>query len=226
VIGTTSVQSFTDDNYSTEEVTCYRITYTDLCDNESSSIIESCPIQLTGTLQNDNSVELNWSAYTGWQNGVLNYTVEKYTEDGVLLQSFDAGGSTTFTDNTNDPANQIYVYVIKANAVDPTLNQSVSNVITVIKSPNIFYPSAFTPNGDGLNDSFVVYGQYVEDFRMFIYNRWGELIFTTTDMDQGWDGTFNGKVVPEGTYVFNADLTDLTGRTYNRAGSVLLLRKK
>jgi gliding motility-associated-like protein len=226
VIGTTASQTFIDNNYSTEEATCYRITYTDLCDNESEPSNEACPIQLTGSLQDDNSVLLNWSAYSGWQNGVLNYTVEKYTQDGILLQSFDAGSSLTLTDDTDDPTNQIYVYVVKANAADPALNQSVSNTITIIKDPNIFYPSAFTPNGDGLNDNFHVYGQYVSGFRMLVYNRWGELIFVTTNMDQGWDGTFNGKVVPEGTYVFNADLTDLLGRTFNRSGSVLLLRKK
>ena len=225
-IGTTNSQTFTDSDYSTEEATCYRITYVDLCENQSLSVIESCPIQMTATLQNDNSVVISWTAYPGWQNGVLSYTVEKYGEDGTFIQSFDAGTSTTFTDNVDDPLTQIYVYVVKANAVDLFLNQSVSNAVTIIKSPNIFYPAAFTPNGDGLNDNFNVMGQYVTNFQMFIFNRWGELLYTTTDMDQGWDGTFNGKIVPEGTYVFNADLTDLAGRTFNRSGSVLLLRKK
>ncbi len=225
-IGTATSQTFTDSNYSTEEATCYRITYVDLCGNQSLSVIEGCPIQMTATLQNDNSVVINWTAYPGWQNGVLNYSVEKYSEDGIFMQSFDAGTSTSFTDNVIDPLTQVYVYVVKANAIDPFLNQSVSNTVTIIKSPNIFYPTAFTPNGDGLNDNFNVTGQYVNNFQMFIFNRWGELLYTTTNMDEGWDGTFNGKVMPEGTYVFNADLTDLAGRTFNRSGSVLLLRKK
>lgn len=226
VIGVTPSQTFTDDTYSTEEPVCYRITYVDACDNQSLSSVEGCPIQMTATLQSDNSVDLNWTGYSGWQNGVVGYTIEKYTQDGTLIQSIDAGASTTFTDNSNDPANQVYVYVVKANAVDASLNQSVSNTVTVIKSPNIFYPTAFTPNGDGRNDNFIIMGQYVADFQLFIFNRWGELLYTTTDMTEGWDGTFKGKVMPEGSYIFNADLTDLSGRTFNRSGSVMLLRKQ
>lgn len=227
-IGTANTQTFTDSNYSNddENAVCYRVTYVDLCDNQSPSLVDACPIQLSGVLGTANDVTLNWTTYTGWQSGVQNYTIEKYSESGTLLQTFDAGTATSFTDNVDDPSNQIYVYVVRANASNAALNQSVSNTIRVIKDPTIFYPTAFTPNGDGLNDNFQVMGQYIVEFRMNIFNRWGELIFSTEDIAQGWDGTLNGKIVPEGTYVFDADLTDLAGRTFNRAGPFVLLRKR
>lgn len=224
--GVSDATSFVDNAYSTEEPSCYRITYTDRCDNTSPAAIDACPILLTGEQQDDNSVLLNWTAYEGWALGVQGYVVEKYTDGGFLLATFDAGLNTTYTDNTDDPIHQVHIYVVKATAVEGGLGQAVSNAVTITRDPNLSYPNTFTPNGDGLNDQFVVYGQFINDFRLSIFNRWGELIFTTDDISQGWDGTRNGEPMPEDTYAFRADLIDNLGRTFNETGGVLLLRKK
>ena len=225
LLSKTTAQQITDDAYVSDFLLCYRINYEDGCGNMSAVGIDVCPIVLTGTLAADNSITLNWSAYTGWVNGVSNYVVEKYDATGILLQTFNTGTSTTFEDNTDDPANQLYVYVVLANANDTGLGQAISNEITMIKEPHLVYPAAFTPNGDNLNDVFVVFGQFVEKFEMNIFNRWGELLFTTSNLETGWDGKFKGTTQPEGTYAFIANLTDQTGRTFKRSGSVVLLRK-
>ncbi len=222
----TAVTQFTDNDYATSGQFCYRINYEDVCDNASSVGVDVCPIRLAGSIDSDNSIDLNWSTYTGWVNGVSDYTVEKYDGQGVPLQTFNVGTATTLEDNTSDPINQLYVYVVKADANDPGLGQAVSNEVTVIKEPHLFYPKAFTPNGDNLNDVFTVFGEYIVDFEMKIFNRWGELLFTTSAIEQGWDGRFKGTVQTEGTYTFVANLTDLAGRTFNRSGSVVLLRKE
>src|SRR5690606_34260898 len=104
---------------------CYRINYLDQCNNQSSMSIEACPIVLTGAVQNDNSIVLNWDAYTGWQNGVANYSVAKYAQNGSLLQTFNTGTATTLTDDVSDPVNQVYVYVVTATATDGGLTASV-----------------------------------------------------------------------------------------------------
>lgn len=217
---------FTDADYRTDGVYCYQINYTDLCDNVSSTGVESCPIRLSASIANDNSITLNWSAYTGWENGVTEYIVDKYDGEGVPLQTFNVGTATTFKDASSDPDNQLFVYVVTANANDGGLGQSISNEVTAIKEPNLFYPKAFTPNGDNLNDVFYVFGQYLVEFELNIFNRWGELLFSTNDISKGWDGKFRGNMQPEGTYTFIANLTDLSGRTFKRSGSVVLLRKK
>ncbi len=68
---------------------------------------------------------------------------------------------------------------------------------------NFSLPTAFTPNGDGLNDRLVLIGgQHVKSIDLKIYDRWGSLIFTTTDPKMGWDGTFNGHPVEMGTYFY------------------------
>lgn len=221
-----SLPPFADPGYATEGGHCYSISYKDECGNDSPPGIEVCPIRLTGDLGDNNVITLNWTEYAGWRNGVDNYVVEKYDGNGNFMQIFQAGTELTLTDNANDPLNQVYIYIVRANANEFGLGQAVSNAVMIIKDPNIYYPAAFTPNGDNLNDLFRVFGQYIINFEMRIFNRWGELMFTTRDMEEGWDGTFNGREMPEGTYVFVAEISDLAGRVHERSGSVHLLRKR
>jgi gliding motility-associated-like protein len=61
---------------------------------------------------------------------------------------------------------------------------------------------------------------------MKIFNRWGEMMYTTDDLTgAGWDGTYKGTLMPEATYVFKANITDLLGRNIERSGSFFLIRK-
>lgn len=226
LLKTTREFGTTDEEYTPESGYCYRVSYVDVCDNQSELSIEACPVVLTGNLESDNTVNLSWTDYTGWQNGVSNYVVDKYNERGQLLGSFDAGISLSYLDDTEDLTTQVYVYVIRAIPTDGSVTPSVSNRITVIKNPNLFYPTSFTPNDDALNDIFNVFGQYITDFQMDIFNRWGELMFTTSNLSEGWDGKYKGNPMPEGTYTFVANITDLAGRNFKRSGTVVLLRKK
>jgi gliding motility-associated-like protein len=225
LVSTSTALTYSDPTYLTENKTCYKVSYTDVCNNKSALSLEACPIRLAGGLAKDNSINLSWSAYTGWRDDVSEYLVEKYSQAGKLLQTVSAGTSTSFLDDAQDLTTQIYIYIVKATAVQSGLPQAVSNPITVIKDPNLFHPTAFTPNGDNLNDVFNVFGHYIVDFEMNIFNRWGELLYTTTDIQQGWDGQYKGNAMPEGTYTYIAKITDLAGRRFTKSGSVLLLRK-
>jgi gliding motility-associated-like protein len=67
----------------------------------------------------------------------------------------------------------------------------------------LFVPNAFTPNGDGMNDTFkAVSGCQLSFFRMEIFNRWGEFLFSSTDISIGWDGIYEGKLCPGDGYVY------------------------
>lgn len=229
LIGQSGTPQFTDASYTTEGEFCYQVGYSDVCGNAAPTGSEICPIRLSGVLTRENYSSLTWSAYSGWSAGVDEYRIEKYNEQGALIQSITVTSTTTsYTDSDIDPDNQVSRYVIKAVANEAGLGEAVSNEIILIKEPKLFYPTAFTPDGQGPvdNETFVVFGQYIASFEMRIFNRWGELLFVTTDRDTGWDGTYRGKEQPEGTYVFTATLVDLVGRTFNRSGSVVLLRKK
>jgi gliding motility-associated-like protein len=205
--------------------TCYRISYVDACNNKSPGTADICPIKLIPTLEPDNSVTLSWTAYEGWQNGVDHYIVEKFNAQGQLLQSVNVPTGTTYTDSQQDADNQIIIYRVTAIPSEAGITASVSNAFTITKQPNLFHPTAFTPNNDGLNDTFNVYGQFISTFEMRIFNRWGEMMFVTQNLDEGWDGHYRGSLMPEGTYVFRATITDQTGRTFEESGPFVLLRK-
>jgi gliding motility-associated-like protein len=225
VISTSTTPTYSDATYTPGDGSCYKISYTDACGNKSTQSPEACPIFVTGSLGDNNVITLNWNEYTGWKNGVDHYVVEKFSEGGQLLQSFNVGIATTLVDDEEDFVNQIYIYRITAIANDGGVSNSISNSITIIKEPNLSSPAAFTPNGDNLNDVFQVFAQFTEAIEFKIFNRWGELLFITNDLGKAWDGTYKGSAMPEGTYVFRAFLTDMAGRTSERSGTVVLLRK-
>jgi gliding motility-associated-like protein len=90
----------------------------------------------------------------------------------------------------------------------------------------LYVPNSFTPNGDGKNELFYIKGNSIdtENFLLRIYNRWGELLFETNDINQGWDGTHNGKPVQTGTYIWDVELKELyTPRKHHHTGHVNVL---
>ncbi len=85
-------------------------------------------------------------------------------------------------------------------------------------------PTAFTPNGDGINDDLSLQGFGVENFRMLIFNRWGEMVFQTSKFGDAWDGTFRGKEQEIGVYPYFIEGTVAGGREYLEKGNITLIR--
>ncbi|HRZ41150.1 MAG TPA: gliding motility-associated C-terminal domain-containing protein [Bacteroidales bacterium] len=92
-------------------------------------------------------------------------------------------------------------------------------------SLKLFVPNAFTPDGDGANDHFKAYGQYVDDYTLCVFTRWGQQVFCTQSLDEGWDGNFYDRPAPEGTYTWKIVYRDATGETHHLAGTVILYRR-
>jgi gliding motility-associated-like protein len=101
---------------------------------------------------------------------------------------------------------------------------SASVEVTVDYPYNIFIPNAFSPNGDGQNDILLVKGSNVATFNMIIYDRWGNKVFESSNINTGWDGTYNGKPQEAGTYVYYAsgEYTDKTA--FSKKGNIALVR--
>ena len=96
--------------------------------------------------------------------------------------------------------------------------------VEVIGAGQIAFPNAFTPNEDGLNDTFRPVSQGVIKYELLVYNRWGELIFTTKDLSVGWDGTINGEFAKPDVYVWKAQGKFTNGRSFELAGDITLIR--
>jgi gliding motility-associated-like protein len=98
--------------------------------------------------------------------------------------------------------------------------------ITITIYSALKMPNAFTPNGDGLNDLFRIPASTTQKIKSFsVFDRWGELVFRTSDSGAGWDGTFNGQKQPTGTYIWQIQYLDLLSSKVEWAsGTVELVR--
>jgi gliding motility-associated-like protein len=98
--------------------------------------------------------------------------------------------------------------------------------VTVYKvKPDLFVPDAFTPNGDGMNDVFKPIPVGIKSLTFFkVYNRLGELVFSTNKQKEGWDGTFKGQPQDPGVFVWMAEGIDYLGKVIFKKGSVTLIR--
>lgn len=225
--GKTINTTFSDPGYTTEGGFCYRINYGDLCGNASQPGELICPIRLSASLDDKNVITLRWSSLKGWRNGVNNYRIEKFDKSGGLMQVINTGTDTTWVDDQPDANNQVVQYQIIAQSNEVGLTNSVSNRLVVTKEVNLFYPTAFTPDGVGPveNETFTVKGQYIVKLELKVFDRWGSMVFYS-DKNEPWNGTNNGKALPEGTYVWRTQITDLAGRNFSGGSTVVILKKK
>ncbi len=90
--------------------------------------------------------------------------------------------------------------------------------------PDVYLPNAFTPNGDKENEVLYLRGQNVKTMHLKLYDRWGELVFETTNQQMGWDGTYKGKPVDPAVFVYHLSVTCIDGQEYFKKGNVTVIR--
>jgi gliding motility-associated-like protein len=88
----------------------------------------------------------------------------------------------------------------------------------------VFIPNSFTPNNDGLNDVFLVYGQSIIQMEMLIFDRWQHQIFSSTDQLKGWDGTYRGQIVKNDSYIYVINYKTYDGKKHTKTGFVDVVR--
>jgi gliding motility-associated-like protein len=88
----------------------------------------------------------------------------------------------------------------------------------------IFVANVFTPNGDGKNDVVYVHSPNIKSLKFYIYDQWGELLYTSLNQNDGWDGTYKGKREPVGVYVYYVEAVMIDGQLVNKKGTITLLR--
>uniref|UniRef100_UPI00036D8C98 gliding motility-associated C-terminal domain-containing protein n=1 Tax=Flexithrix dorotheae TaxID=70993 RepID=UPI00036D8C98 len=115
-------------------------------------------------------------------------------------------------------------HVLVTNGAGCTTKQSIKVIDKC--PPRVFVPSGFTPNGDGLNDMFLVEGKHIVNFKIEIYNRWGEVIFIAVEPNNGWLGDYLGKDMPAGIYPYKVTYeSELNpGKKIIQTGAVALIR--
>jgi gliding motility-associated-like protein len=155
--------------------------------------------------------------------------------------STDAYGIATWLWNFNDPAN---IYTSNAQNPNHTYSDtgiycatltvtnihgcvdSVTECLVISPQYTLYIPDAFTPNGDNVNDLFLPKGDYIQTYNMYIFDRWGMMLFHSTDITKGWNGGVNGgsRICEEDTYVYLIDITDNLGKKHSYMGKVTLVK--
>ncbi len=126
----------------------------------------------------------------------------------------------SFTDET--PA---FRYKVVATSVAGCSDSAVITVKVFRTGPSVFVPTGFTPNNDGRNDRLYPIAVGMRKIEYFnVYNRWGQLVFTTRRNGFGWDGRINGQLQMTGTYVWTVKAVDFTGKAYFQKGTATLIR--
>jgi len=192
---------------------------------------------------NNPQTELITIVYEALADGVSRTAVEAHIVDyagqpivGASVQfTIDSGtaqivGSQPVITDANGNA---VIYLTSTTAGNVLVTATVGGKAIIYGSParvyfapiNIYVPRVFTPNGDGVNDVLKPILVGIQTFQYFtVYNRWGNIIFQTTDPNQGWDGTFKGVPQPVETYLWIAAGIDTNGKTIVQKGMTSLVR--
>jgi gliding motility-associated-like protein len=101
---------------------------------------------------------------------------------------------------------------------------TVTIEIPAIPCGDLFVPNAFSPNGDGTNDALYVEGNCISTLEFAVYDRWGNKVFETQNQNIGWDGTYMGKPMNTGNYVYTLNAAMTNNTTVNKKGSIALVR--
>lgn len=126
---------------------------------------------------------------------------------------------------TANPSESTNYIVMITNSQGCTTTRQLN--LTVLNSdcaePYVFFPNAFTPNGDGVNDVLRLRGNAVTEVNFVIYDRWGERIFVADSIDDEWDGTYRGRALPPDVYGYYLEVKCLFGGEFKKQGNVTLL---
>lgn len=168
-----------------------------------TSIVAAQPLQLNVTVNDPTANQYSWTPGTGLSSTTI--------LNPVANLSAWAGTSIT--------------YIVRATNAAGCYGEDNVKVTVFKTAPDIFVPSAFTPNSDGRNDVMRPVCVGISQLNYFrIYNRWGQLVFSTSEIGKGWDGTIGGTPQPTSSYVYIAQGVDYTGKTVFKKGNITLIR--
>lgn len=195
-----------------------------LASNEAKTILLKLDLVKNSQLSFDPFLTFN--PYLKWTNGVSGYDVYFYVDSLKSSTKISTLNSTDtfYTHQFNYTEQRTYCYQVLGFENGGNQAISESNKACVETKPKMFAPSAFTINDDGINERFIIRGVFIDTFHLLIYDRWGRMVFETTDLQKGWDGTIEGKPAPAGVYVYVAEGTGRSGQPETLNGSVTLIR--
>lgn len=207
---------------------CYTVQAIDVCVNASPESNAGCPALLTARPAdaNGSTAALTWTPFTGPNPSLpATYTLERLAANGTAIGPAIPVTGGSYTDLTPPTDRQVLRYRLKISGAGlPTGIFSYSNRASVTRQLSINIPTAFTPNGDGLNDVLEVKGKYLENYTFVVVDRNGQEVFRGTKRSETWDGTIKGHAPVLGAYVWRFQQDGEDGKTFTATGAVTILK--
>lgn len=188
--------------------------------------------------------KLTWNRYEGWDSTVAYYNLYRGidgTPGNTVYKVIAPNSNYRWNEFVDDVYGQLEAageFCYRIEAVQGPINDKVvngyphnlpsatssSNTVCVVQNPLFYVPNAFAP--DGVNRIFRPKGQFFDfsQYEMIIYNRWGEQIYSTRDINKGWDGTVDGTDATAGSYVYMIRYIDASGKQHRKKGTLTLIR--
>ncbi|NTW34485.1 MAG: gliding motility-associated C-terminal domain-containing protein [Bacteroidetes bacterium] len=132
----------------------------------------------------------------------------------------DANTNTLFVDGSQDSIHYSFSYYY----IDDVSITLIGDSVPPAKPDNIFIPEAFSPNGDLENDILYVCSNNIKEMDFYIYNRWGEKVFESRDINKGWNGRYKNELCHTGVFVYWLRATLIDGEEVIKKGNVTLVR--
>jgi len=200
--------------YSTAGTYPFTFTSTSGCDSIVIYEVVIDPLPTISIIIDNNMIYLgesaNLTAYTGQPN-----TTYSWSPPDDLSCIFCPNPIAT-------PSQSGWYYVTATNQNGCSSIDSV--YIEVDPTTNIYVPNIFSPNDDGNNDVYKVRGKGIEIFHLAIYNRWGQLVFESNDINDGWNGNKGNQILNQGVFVYKLNVTFRGGKEFNQTGNITLVR--
>jgi gliding motility-associated-like protein len=180
---------------------------------------------------------LTWNPYRDFMGGVLKYDIYRSIGEGAGMNFVGTTTDTIFTDNIRPTGDNVGIFCYKVVATegpsllnftdyDGSVFTSVSNVACAEHKPRIFIPNSFSPNSPvAENRTWRPKQVYVESgsYKLEILDRWGNVVFSTSDENVGWDGTIDGVKASEGSYLYQLNFRSKQGEPIEMLGTLLLI---
>ncbi|WP_426492390.1 gliding motility-associated C-terminal domain-containing protein [Hymenobacter sp. 102] len=205
---------------------CYAVRFQDACGNRSADSAPVCPVLLEARAANDEgtTIRLTWTALRGPDATTpISYRVLTLSPTNAVLRSVSVATGLTYLDLQPPQDQQVVRYRVEATGGGLTA-ASYSNVASVSRQVKLFVPTAFTPNGDGLNDVLELKGRFLENFRFTIIDRNGQQVFQATNRAQTWDGRIGSAPPVPGAYAWRFEAVDQSGKRTVQSGSITIIR--